>query len=96
MPMSIGRICLCIILAALLGFFLMFCMPPPPKCLKIGSMPLAGIAGAKWHGPWVTLGTPLVRLLAAVVYFYLTVARFKISRAAEPNPRFCFFELPFR
>jgi hypothetical protein len=44
----------------------------------------------------MTLGSPPVRLPAAVVYFYLTVAGLKISRAAEPNLRFCFFALPFR
>jgi hypothetical protein len=40
--MSIGRICLCVILAVLLVLFLWFCTPAPPKCLKIGSMPIGG------------------------------------------------------
>lgn len=40
--MNVGRAIYCAILSALLVLFLLFCIPAPPKCLKIGSMPIGG------------------------------------------------------
>jgi hypothetical protein len=39
---DIGRSLLCVIMSALLVLFWLFCMPAPPKCLEIGSMPIGG------------------------------------------------------
>jgi hypothetical protein len=52
----------CAILSALLVLFWLFCMPVPPKCMEIGSMPIGGDCPALGPGD---SGTPLSRLPVA-------------------------------